>query len=285
MYILLVRNKNMEKIDDKILEPASRYTLPNSMLNEILNKLKETIITNSSLILDANKEDVKHNKKQVKIKELLEIVENYRNNECVLNDDERKIIIYRGDPYLTLHICLQAITQRTKVLLIHQQFMLGVNEILLKIINELLEEYKIFNLIYKFDEFSQKELNKVKYSYDEIIVIGNTTIYQMLNEENVKFYPYNNIDLYCDSEELEKLQEAIYIYANENEFELEVIYEDTIDEAIQFINSDENKNIAILLTNNEINKEKFLNEIKGKEIFVNENPFKSEVGKVYNYLK
>ncbi len=274
----------MEKINDKIFEPVSRYTLPNSMLNEILDKLKETLIKNSSQILDANKEDVKHNKKQIKIKELLEIVENYRNNECVLNDDERKIVIYRGDPYLTLHICLQAITQRTKVLLIYQQFMLGVNEILLKIINGLLEEYKIFNLIYKFDEFSLKELNKVKTFYDQIIVIGDTTIYQMLNEENVKFYPYNNIGLYCDSEKLEKLQEAIYIYANENEFELEVIYEDSIDEAIQVINSDENKNIAILLTNDETNKEKFLNQIKDKEIFVNENPFKSEVGKVYNYL-
>ena len=274
----------MEKINDKIFEPVSRYTLPNSMLNEILDKLKETLIKNSSQILDANKEDVKHNKKQIKIKELLEIVQNYRNNECVLNDDERKIVIYRGDPYLTLHICLQAITQRTKVLLIYQQFMLGVNEILLKIINGLLEEYKIFNLIYKFDEFSLKELNKVKTFYDQIIVIGDTTIYQMLNEENVKFYPYNNIGLYCDSEKLEKLQEAIYIYANENEFELEVIYEDSIDEAIQVINSDENKNIAILLTNDETNKEKFLNQIKDKEIFVNENPFKSEVGKVYNYL-
>ena len=52
---------------------------------------------------------MKHNKKQIKVKELLEIIENYRNSECVLNDDERKIVIYKGDPYLTLHLCLQAI--------------------------------------------------------------------------------------------------------------------------------------------------------------------------------
>ena len=58
----------MEKINDKIFEPVSRYTLPNSMLNEILDKLKETLIKNSSQILDANKEDVKHNKKQIKTK-------------------------------------------------------------------------------------------------------------------------------------------------------------------------------------------------------------------------
>ena len=126
----------------------------------------------------------------------------------------------------------------------------------------------------------------MKSFYDEIVVIGDTTIYQMLvDEKNVKFYPYNNIALYCDCQELEKLQEAIYIYANENEFELEILYDCTLDEAIDFINGDENKNIAILLTNDHNSKDKFCNEIKGKEVFVNENPFKNEVGKIYNYLK
>ena len=105
------------------------------------------------------------------------------------------------------------------------------------------------------------------------------------NEKNIKYYPYHNIALYCDSPELEKLQEAIYIYANENEYELEVVYADTIDEAIEMINMDDTQSIAVLLTKNEKNKEIFFYEIKNKEVFVNENPFKREVGKIYNYLK
>ena len=43
--------------------------------------------------------------------------------------------------------------------------------------------------------------------------------------------------------------------------------------------------MAVLITQNNENREKFFYEIKNKEIFVNENPFKKEVGKIYNYLK
>ena len=236
--------------------------------------------------MDANKDDIKHNKKQIKVKELVEIVEKYRRKECILKDDERKIVIYKGDPYLTLHICMQAITQRTKVLLIEENFMLGVNAVLLQIIEKLLKEYNISNLINKFDDFNSKDFGKIKSFYDEVIVIGNTTIYQMLeNEDNVKFYPYNNIALYCDSDELEMLQEAIYVYANENQYETEIIYTENFDEVIELINCDDTKSIAVLLTKDDSKRERFFYDIKNKEIFVNENPFKKEVGKIYNYLK
>lgn len=277
----------MENFDMEALkEPASRYTLTNNSLNDFLDKLKELLVENSNLIMDANKTDIKHNKKQIKVKEFIEIIEKYRKKDCVLKDDERKIVIYRGDPYLTLHICLQAVTQRTKVLLFQQNFMLGVNEILLKIINETLEEFKISNLINRIENFSVQSFERVKKFYDEVVIIGDTTTYQMLNDDNdVKFYPYNNIALYCNSDELEKLQEAIYIYANENEYEIEIIYADDLSEAIELINGDDQKSIAVLLTKTDDDKEKFFYEIKNKEIFVNENPFKKEVGKIYNYLK
>ena len=271
---------------ETIKEPVSRYTLTQSLLNSLLNSLKNSIVENGNLIIDANKEDVRHNKKQIKIREFVDIIEKYKKQECILKDDERKIVIYKGDPYVTLHLCLQAITQRTKILLIQDSFMLGVNEILLRIIQEVLKTYKIFNLIEKMDSFSLNEFNNIKSFYDDTIVIGDTTIYQMLEENNdIKYYPYNNIALYCDSPDLGKLQEAIYIYANENEYELEIVYAENIDDAIEIINMDETQSIAILLTKDEKNKEIFFYEIKNKEIFVNENPFKRDVGKIYNYLK
>lgn len=277
----------MENLNiDAIKEPVSRYTLTTNSLNDFLDSLKELFIENSNLIMDANKVDIKHSKKQIKVKEFISIIEKYRKKDCVLKDDERKIVIYKGDPYLTLHICLQAITQRTKVMIYQEGFMLGVNEVILKIINDTLEQYKIYNLINKIENFSLQSFEKIKNYYDDVIVIGDTTIYQMLCEENdVKFYPYNNIALYCNSEDLEKLQEAIYIYANENEYEIEIIYEENLENVIETINMDNQKSIAVLLTKSDLDKEKFFYEIKNKEIFVNENPFKKEVGKIYNYLK
>lgn len=267
-------------------EEVSRYALTPRLLNEILEILKKSIIANSNLIMKANKEDVKLNKKQIKIDDFINIIENYKEDECILNDDERKIIIYKGNPYLTLNLCLQALTQRTKVLLMQEGLLTKVNEVLIKIFEKVLEDYKITNLIDKI-QYSLEEYNEIKNLFDETIVIGNTTIYNLLEKQTdvIKYFPYYNIGLYCDSDDLLKLQEAIYIYANENEYEIEIYYEDDINKVIEMINYDQMKNVAILLTQNNTNKEKFENEIKNKKIVINENPFKNEGSIIYNYLR
>ena len=90
--------------------------------------------------------------------------------------------------------------------------------------------------------------------------------------------------LYSDTKGLEKLQEPIYIYANENQYEIEILYEENIDDVIEIINSDDFANVAVLLTRDHQSKEKFEANIKNKEIYVNDNPFKKEVGKIYNYF-
>ena len=91
--------------------------------------------------------------------------------------------------------------------------------------------------------------------------------------------------LYCESEELEELQEAMYIYANENQYEMEILYEENLQDAINIMNSDEFVNIAILLTKSDESKIDFETLVKNKEVYINSNPFKQEFnGKVYNYL-
>lgn len=272
-----------EKVEE-IKKEVSRYALTPKLLNEFLEDFKNVIIKNSNSIMGCNREDVKSYKKQIKIKELLNIIDSYKNSECSLSEDERKIVVYKGDPYLTLHICMQALIRRNKVILLHEEFMLGVNEIIIQLFNNVLKEYKIFNLIDEINKYTIKEVEKIKSYYDEIIVIGDTTSYQLFEDEKIKFYPYNNLILYCDTDELEKLQEAIYIYANENQYEIELLYEDNIDNVINIINLNDFANIAVLLTKSPKNKEKFEVGIKNKEIYVNDNPFKNEVGKIYNYF-
>lgn len=272
---------------EKIQNSVSKYSLTKNELEEFLETLKERIITNSNFIIEANKVDLKYNKKQIKVKEFLEIIDKYRNNENSLKEDDRKIVIYKGDPYLTLHICLQAFTQRTQVMIIKQNFMYGVNEVIFEIFNQLLDEFKISNLINVITGFSNQIFENIKKDYNEIVVIGDTTIYQKLQKEenNMKFYPYNNIVIYCEENKMKQLQEAIYIYANENFYEIEVLNVENFEAAVKNINKDVTKSIAVLITQNDKNKENFFYDIKNKEVFVNENPFKKDVGKVYNYLK
>ncbi len=272
---------------ESLQEEASRYALTPSLLKEILFELKKKIVAKKDYIINANKEDIKVNKKQIKIKEFLKIIDSYENSECVMNSDERKIVIYKGDPYITLHVCLQALTLRNKILIVQNNFMYGVNEVLIKIIETVLNDYKITNLITHCNDYTTKDIFSFKKMFDEIIVIGDTILYQQLiddDEINVKFYPYNNICMFSDNKEFEKLQEAIYIYANENQYEMEILYDEDIEDVIDQINSDDFVDIAILLTKNNYNKELFETLIDNKQVFVNDNPFKQEVGKIYNYL-
>lgn len=281
-------NDNMGEMVKIIEQPATRYTLTETELKAFLDRLKEVIIKNKYLINEANKEDLKHSRKQIKIKEFIDIIEKYKQTQGFLTkENERKIVIYKGEPYLTLHIYLQAYTQKTKVMLINQNFMNGVNAILFNIFNQVLAEYNITNLIDNITSFSMQKYLEIKDAYNQTIVIGDSTIYQLLekSENNIKFFPYNNIAIYCEDEKLEQLEEAIYIYANENQCEIETIYADKLDDVIKIINNDTFKSMAVLITQNNENREKFFYEIKNKEIFVNENPFKKEVGKIYNYLK
>ena len=182
-------NMEKEKIE-KITKEVSRYALTTKLLNDFLLDLKDFIFKNSNLIMGCNREDVKSYRKQIKIKELLNIIDEYKDSECILAEDERKIIIYKGDPYLTLHLCIQALTRRNKVLLFHEEFMLGVNEIIIELFNKVLKSYNIYNLIDEISNYTVKEIKKIENYFDEIIVIGDTTSYQALESKSIKFFHF-----------------------------------------------------------------------------------------------
>ena len=278
----------MGKVDvDTLKKQVSDFTLSQDLLNNILDNIQKCIIENGNLITDANKEDVKISKKQIKIKKLLEIVEVYRTQKYTSNKKDRIVAIYRGDPYLTLHLSLQALINHTKVILMCDEFMVGVNNIIIKILLNIFKKNKIENLVSYNNEYDFEDFDKIYEISNNVIVIGNTLVYQKIKQlkKKAKFYPYNNILLYCDSDELLKLQDAIYIYANENQYELEILSLKSIKEVLERIETNKFINTVVLLTKSNSHKELVENSIKDKDIFVNDNPFKQEVGRIYNYFK
>ena len=278
----------MEKVSvEKLKKSVPNYSLTQDLLNKILENIEKSIIENGNLITEANKEDVKINKKQIKIKKLLEIVNSYKNKKSTNNSKNKKVIIYRGDPYLTLHISLQALLNHSKTILVCDEFMLGVNNVLIKILLSIFKKNNIENLVTYITDYDSEFINDLYEICDNIIVIGNTAIYQKLKQENkqCKFYPYNNIVLYCDSNDLLKLQDAIYIYANENQFEIEILNVKSLQDVINIVQLDKYINTVVLLTKSNSHKEIIEKSVSNVDIYVNDNPFKQEVGRVYNYFE
>ena len=65
------------------------YTENTRKINELLDDLNNTIIENSSLIKDANIEDINLNKKHIKVKDLLTIINNYRELRSKIEEEEK----------------------------------------------------------------------------------------------------------------------------------------------------------------------------------------------------
>lgn len=270
--------KNMEKTE--YIKKISEYDAENA--KKILESLKNNLRANKEILESANRIDVQVSKKKIKLETLIEIVDNYK-EAYFKNLDKVFIVYYKGDPYLTINLFIQALMSRSKIIFAYDEFMLSTNEILFTIFSKILKEYKIDNLINKC-QYSKEKIFEIKDLLDaEIIGIGDTTMYQVLNEEG-KFYSYYNIMLYCDNEMLVPIKDAIYVYSNENNYELEIVYEDNIEDAINYMNIVETTNIVVLLSNNKNTIKKFKEKIN-KKLFINENPFIKSYGKIYDYLK
>ena len=268
-------------------EEASRYNLTENDLTNIIYSLKEAYKNNYEELIYANKEDLKSYKKQINIRILLQIIDSYSDRECYLSDDDRKLVIYRGDPYLTLNICMQCLTKRIKCVLEASDFMNNSNLEIVSVFNKVLKEYNITNLIYYIQDYSLKTIEEIASKNDELIVVGDTKKKNELKEKlgkEVKFYPYNNMLLYCDSDSLSKLRDAICLYANENQLDLK-IYNSSIPIEVFLEEAKQSSEFTkiIILTEN-VNVIDYCNsKVINKEVFINDNPFKEEL-KFDDYL-
>ena len=187
-------------------------------------------------------------------------------------------VSFNGNPYLLLEVCLFSIMTQTKVTIDVNDIMLGVNTILIKLTNTVLEDYKIKDLIKLSNNTNINDLKENK--FDKIICIDNINEYEYYKRsgiENVVYYPINATDIFCDDEELEELQYKIYEYAREYGIDLENYSDIQIDKVIEIINNYSEFAKVVLLTKSEDTKNKFKQSIKNKQLYINENPYKQDI--------
>ena len=261
------------------------YDLDKTKLKTIVNKINKEMVTNSEIINQANNEDNKQYSRVVKISNIVTIINDYCNVEPEFKDTTN-IILYRGDPVLTVNICMQALINRSKVYLISDDYMYGVNKVVVSIINSVLKSFDIDNLIEYDNDYDVSAIKNIENQVDYIRIIGDSNIWQeFVNDTKVHFYPYNNIVLYSSDEKFQNLQAAIYAVAQENRYEIEIMNDEEVDDVIDIINNDSNVDVGIVLSENEQEIKSFRDNVANKLLYINENPFKDVFGKVTDYLK
>lgn len=265
----------------------TQIDIDNSRYKKILDEIQTELNSNKNELMKLNNIDKEFYDFDIKVEKLNEIIE--ESNDISKNTKSNNIVVsYFGDPYITLRLIIEAIRTNNKIILLIEDCMLGVNKLIINIVKMVLKDYKIENKIFLYNQIQMEEILENKDKIYKIIFIGNKEtfdLYKKIDLENIKYYPYNNIDLYCETEEFENLQKMIYQYCLKNNIDIEIYDEfENIEKAIEFLNKYGSGFCTCLLTKSKEHEKLFKENIKSEYIFVNENPFGNIKFNVSKYL-
>lgn len=229
------------------------------LYNAMLTSIQKELIRYKEDLEKLQQIDYKHCKINPEIDKFFQIIENYKKKN-IENKNKKLTIAYNGNPYITLNLSIIAIIYNISIKLNIDNNMLGVNKFIIKIINDKIKDNKLnikLELTADFDGENLIFIDRI----NDFNIIKN-------KKENIKFIPYESIDIYCDEDDLEDLYEKIYDYAINMNIDVDIFDEETIEIMLKYGKGAK----KVILSNQEGIKDCY----KGKNIYVNENPFKDE---------
>lgn len=230
------------------------------LYNAMLSKIQKEINSNKEEIEKLKKIDERYCKIKLEIKKLLNIIEYYKSKE-ISNKNNELIVYCNGNPYIVLNLAMIAVISYSSIKINIENNMLGVNKYIVEIINNILKNNDLKIKIELFEKLDSDE---------KAIFIDRINDFNILKrkKENIKFIPYQSIDIYSDSEEFEELFENIYNYAIDMNIDIDIFDE----EGIQGLFKYGKGKIKLILTK----RKEMIDKYKNDNVYINENPFKDE---------
>lgn len=182
--------------------------------------------------------------------------------------DKTSLVVTNGNPYITIILCMQAISQNIALCINVQDTMFTLNSAIVKIFSLNNKAPQIRNYM------TPREF--INYKADDIIVIDDKTKFFYLKDElkiKVRYVSLLNIELYTDSEELSSLTDTINDYCNQECIGLDIHKNKSIDDFINDTNKYDGGNIALILTKEKVNQMDVNDKLNDKNVYFNCNPF------------
>ena len=172
------------------------------------------------------------------------------------------------------------IIKKTSIITLTEDGLVNTNMILIKIFNQVLEDFKICKMIDN-KELTKEEKEYILKNQIKVICVGNTNTYcyfKKNNKKELEYVPFRNMAIYCDDEDYLDLQLELYKYAVKNGIEAEVY--DDLDEFIECTQNDYKLEYLITFIKDEKTKEILEKELEKDKLYINKNPFKNESFKI-----
>ena len=232
-----------------------------------LNDIIESFKSNKDTLEKASKIDESDFK--FSINKAISILNRFREfKSAFLN--KKSLVVTNGNPYITIILCMQAISQNISLSINVQDTMFELNSAIVDVFGLYLngEEPKIVKYM-TVDEF--KNIN-----VDDIIVIDDKSKFNFLKNElnlKVRYVSLLNIDLYTDLDNYSSLTNTINDYCSKEFIGLDIHSNESLDDFVEEANKYEGGNIALILTKENVNQMDINDKLSDKKVYFNCNPF------------
>lgn len=232
-------------------------------LNDIIASFK----SNKQILEEASKLD--NSDFKFNFNKAIDILNRFREFKAAFLD-KKSLVVTNGNPYITIILCMQAISQNISLTINIQDTMFALNSAIVKVFDLHLNEEG--PQITKY--MSPREF--INASADDIVVIDDRTKFYFLRDElnlKVRYVSLLNVDLYTDSSELLSLTDTIYDYCNQTYIGVDVHTNESLDEFVNEANRYESGNVALILTKEKVNQMDINDKLSDKKVYYNCNPF------------
>lgn len=242
------------------------------VIEKITNKIIKMIKQEEKNIKKMNEIDANHYKMRIDINRLEELTQKLQNIKAEKNVSKNIMIIHNGNPYVSYILAIKSIINEQQLTLIISERMVAINYAIIKIINEVLKEFRIHTQINieRNIDFQQIK-NKTKDT--EVIILGNKDYDFLLKNKEVNFISYSprlDIALYAQDDTFEELKESIIKYCDTYFINLEIYEAENIADLIEQLEADNMGELVIILTKEASAKEQ-MKKTKNIEYVINKN--------------
>lgn len=224
--------------------------------------------------------DDKYYDENITPNELIKIIDEYREKDVQDVENMENIqILLSGNPEIVFRLGIEAVRNNVKMILNIEDFCLAQNTILVDTINSIAEENNLYTRLILQNLVKDEKIYEISQRVDCTICFGNSNDYNRLNRKykikDLRLYPYNILELYMDSFDLEEVRIGVYEYTIRNQFQMEIYDMDLdIEDVINDMNNNGYGFCSILFSKDKEKIRKFKDNVKSKYVCVNENPFK-----------
>ena len=239
----------------------------------MIEQIKERFLKEKQGIYEAISRDYKSNDLKVDYNQLLDVF-NKTSKEELKKDNKQKVItvVYNGNPCITLELALMGIINNTNLILISDNIMNNLNNQIIDIMKSIIEEMNLKIIIKWYPDGDIDKISEIENIANKVVFLGDKRIYRKLkNKVNIPiiYNGYGSIIIYTDNQdEFEAEIYDIKDYAIENNISVN-IYNDEIDEDIEYINKDGINHISIIFSNDTSKIQKFKEKVQSDYILVN----------------